>query len=78
MHVRVTWLLLPGPELAANNTVCHTNLTALPPISLNFWPPPPVLHVERTDNMFEWNFSSNAERLVAFLLVCALVVTALA
>jgi len=27
--------------------------------------------------MFEWNFSSNAERLVAFLLVCAIVVTAL-
>jgi hypothetical protein len=30
------------------------------------------------NNMFEWNFSSNADRLVAFLLVCALVVTALA
>jgi len=28
--------------------------------------------------MFEWNISSNAERLVAFLLVCAIVVTALA
>jgi len=28
--------------------------------------------------MFEWNFSSNAERLVAFLLVCAIVVTAFA
>jgi len=28
--------------------------------------------------MFEWNFSSNADRLVAVLLVCALVVTALA
>jgi len=28
--------------------------------------------------MFEWNFSSNAERMVAFLLVCALVATALA
>jgi len=27
--------------------------------------------------MFEWNFSSNAERLVAFLLVCAMVVTAI-
>jgi len=27
--------------------------------------------------MFEWNFSSNAERLVAFLLVCAIVVTAI-
>jgi len=28
--------------------------------------------------MFEWNISSNAERLVAFLLVCTLVVIALA
>jgi len=28
--------------------------------------------------MFEWNFSSNAERLVAFLLVCAIVVAAFA
>jgi len=28
--------------------------------------------------MFEWNFSSNAERLVALLLVCAIVVTVLA
>jgi len=28
--------------------------------------------------MFEWDFSSNAERLVAFLLVCAILVTALA
>jgi len=27
--------------------------------------------------MFEWNISSNAERLVAFLLVCAIVVIAL-
>jgi len=28
--------------------------------------------------MFELNFSSNAERLVAFLLVCAILVVALA
>jgi len=28
--------------------------------------------------MFEFNFSSNAERMVAFLLVCAIVVVALA
>jgi len=33
---------------------------------------------ERTDNMFELNFSSNAERMVAFLLVCAILVVALA
>ena len=38
----------------------------------------PVLPVERTDNMFELNFSSNAERMVAFLLVCAILVVALA
>jgi hypothetical protein len=37
-----------------------------------------VLLFERTDIMFELNFSSNAERLVAFLLVCAIVVVALA
>jgi hypothetical protein len=30
------------------------------------------------NNMFEWDFSSNAERMVAFLLVCAIVITALA
>jgi len=28
--------------------------------------------------MFEWNISSNADRLVAFLLVCAMIVTAFA
>jgi hypothetical protein len=32
---------------------------------------------ERTDTMHDWDISSNAERLVAFLLVCAIVVTAL-
>jgi hypothetical protein len=37
-----------------------------------------VLRVERTDNMFEWDISSNAERIVAFLLVSAIIVTALA
>jgi hypothetical protein len=30
----------------------------------------------RNSTMFEWDFSSNAERLVAFLLVCAIVVVA--
>jgi hypothetical protein len=30
------------------------------------------------NTMFEWDFSSNAERLVAFLLVCAFVVVAFA
>jgi hypothetical protein len=34
--------------------------------------------LERTDSMLELNFSSNAERMVAFLLVCAIVVIALA
>jgi hypothetical protein len=28
--------------------------------------------------MFEWDFSSNAERMVAFLLVCAILAVALA
>jgi hypothetical protein len=32
---------------------------------------------ERTDNMFELNFSSNADRMVAFLLACAILVVAL-
>lgn len=34
--------------------------------------------IERTDIMFEWNFSSNADRLVAFLLVLAIVVSVFA
>jgi len=28
--------------------------------------------------MFEWDFSSNAERIVAFLLVCTIIAVALA
>jgi hypothetical protein len=41
---------------------------------------PPVARLtltERTDNMFELNFSSNADRMVAFLLACAILVVAL-
>jgi hypothetical protein len=63
----------------ANDAICHAILTKVLPYSLNFSARLPVLEEEeRTDTMFEWDFSSNAERLVAFLLVCAIVVTALA
>jgi hypothetical protein len=32
----------------------------------------------RKPTMFEWDFSSNAERIVAFLLVCTIIAVALA